>query len=233
MYGFWLQIATLHYESMFTFGLDGQPANGYCSTEEYYRFFDSADIRRNMFLVGQQYVDQIQDSAHFQYDRGVNIPLNFNPEIKTFSLPTAEGRVAGARCAKWQFNKRGGGLMSNDFAIMRLADVLLMKAEAQFRSGDAPGALETINHKTNGVSIRSRAGLPDFTEAEMNLDGLFKERTNELSWEGWRRNDLIRFRHFTDARIPEKSVSDDYRSLYPIPEGELIKNPYLKQNPGY
>jgi starch-binding outer membrane protein, SusD/RagB family len=231
---FWLQIGTLHYQSTATFGLEvAGYANGHCSTAEYYHLFDSSDVRRKMFLVGQQYIDQIKDSAHMQYDTAVNIPLNFNPEIKSFSIPLPEARVAGARCAKWEFNKHGPGLMSNDFAVIRLADVILMKAEAQFRNGDAPGALVSINYKTDGVSIRSRTGLPDFTETEMNLEGLLKERARELSWEGWRRNDLIRFGHFTDARVPEKSVSADYRNLYPIPQTELLKNPYLKQNPGY
>jgi hypothetical protein len=186
-----------------------------------------------MFLVGQQYIDGIKDSAHMQYDGNVNIPLNFNPDIKTFSIPLPEAAVAGARCAKWEFNKHSFVDMSNDFAVMRLADVVLMKAEAQFRNGNAEDALNTINYKTDGVSIRCSAGMPDFIADEMNLNGLLEERARELSWEGWRRNDLIRFGHFTDARVPEKSVSDDYRNLYPIPESELLKNPYLKQNPGY
>ena len=92
--------------------------------------------------------------------------------------------------------KREALTMSNDFAVFRLADIILMKAEAQFRNGDVSDALTTINQKINGVSIRGRAGLPDFTAAEMNLDGLLKERACELSWEGWRRNDMIRFGHF-------------------------------------
>lgn len=230
---FWLQPATLHYNSWQTFGLqDRGAANGPCSTEEYYNLFDSTDIRRKMFLVGQQYIDQIKDSAHMQYDRSGQIPLNFDPRIQTFSIPLPQGEVAGARCAKWEFNKESG-LMSNDFAVFRLSDIILMKAEAQLRSGDAAGALVTINQQINGVSIRSRAHLPDFSASEMNLDGLLKERARELSWEGWRRNDEIRFGHFTDARIPEKAKSDDYRMLYPIPQIELDKNPYLKQNPGY
>ncbi len=93
--------------------------------------------------------------------------------------------------------------MSNDFAMFRLADVILMKAEAQFRNGNPAAALVTINQKFGAVSIRSRAQMPDFSADEMNLDGLLAERARELSWEGHRRNDLIRFDHFTDARIPE------------------------------
>ena len=169
-----------------------------------------------------------------QYESDRNIPLSFDPVITTFSIPVPKDRVAGARCAKWEFNKHTfNGNMSNDFAVFRLADIILMKAEAQFMMGDIASALITINQKINGVSIRSRANMPDFTSSEMNPDGLLAERARELSWEGWRRNDMIRFGHFTDARIPEKAVSDDHFKLYPIPKPELDKNPYLKQNPGY
>jgi len=229
---FVVQAFSLHYNSPATFGLDGFGFNGFCSTAEYYNIFNPNDLRRKMFLVGQQYVGQIQDTANLQFDRLGN-PLIFDPVITTFKIQPPKTETAGARCAKWEFNKQGWGNMSNDFAVYRLADVILMKAEAQFRSGDINEALITINQKINGVSIRSRAGLPDFSAAEMNPDGLLAERARELSWEGWRRNDMIRLGHFLDPRIPEKDASAEYRKLYPIPQAEITKNPYLKQNPGY
>ena len=185
-----------------------------------------------MFLVGQQYENQIMDAAHLQYDQLGNL-LSFDPVITSFKILPPKTEVAGARCAKWEFNKPESFTMSNDFAVYRLADIILMKAEAQFRNGDIPGALVTINQKINGVSIRSRANMPDFTLAEMTPDGLLAERARELSWEGWRRNDMIRLGHFTDARIPDKAASTEHVKLYPIPQSELDKNPYLKQNPGY
>lgn len=230
---FYIQGETLHNSSYATFGLESGGWNGFCSTAEYLSIFDIKDIRRKMFLVGQQYINQIIDSAHIQYDTDVNLPLIFDPVITKFSNPGPESRMLGARCAKWEFNKSSGGSMSNDFAIYRLADIILMKAEAQFRNGDIPGALITINQKINNVSIRSRAGLPDFGTSEMTADGLLAERARELSWEGHRRNDMIRLGHFTDARIPEKAVSENFRTLYPIPKAELDKNPCLVQNPGY
>lgn len=231
--GFYFQGITLHYDSGLTFGLQAGGFNGHCSPAAVYNQFDSSDVRRRMFLVGQQYVDGIHDSTHMQYDQGVNLPLSFDPDIETFSSNDPRFRMAGARCAKWEFNKEGYGNMSNDFAIYRLADIILLKAEAQYRSGDAAGALKTINQKIEGVSIRSRAGMPDFSYAEMNADGLLAEREREFSWEGVRRNDMIRLGHFTDARKPEKGVSEKFRILYPIPEPELAKNPCLMQNPGY
>jgi starch-binding outer membrane protein, SusD/RagB family len=241
---FWLQQGTLHYNSSATFGLKGAFGgwggyNGFCSTAEYYNFFNPTDERRKMFLVGQQYKNQtqyvyeIKDSADRQYDRDNNL-LIFDPVIKTFIIQGPGRESAGARCAKWEFNIQESVFnMSNDFAVYRLADIILMKAEAQYRSGKIADALITINQKINGVSIRSRANMPDFTLSEMTADGLLAERARELSWEGWRRNDMIRLGHFTDARIPEKELSQDYRKLYPIPQAEMDKNPYLKQNPGY
>jgi starch-binding outer membrane protein, SusD/RagB family len=231
---FWLQAATLHYNSNETFGFQFWPGgyNGFCSTAEYYKLFSPNDIRRKMFLVGQQYVNQIIDPANLQYDFAGH-PLSFDPVITTFVIQDPKTETAGVRCAKWEFNKVGDGNMSNDFAIYRLADIILMKAEAQFRKGNAGDALMTINQKINGVSIRSRTGLPDFAANEMNADSLLAERARELSWEGHRRNDLIRFGRYNDARIPEKALSENFRILYPIPESELSKNPYLKQNPGY
>jgi hypothetical protein len=231
---FFIQACTLHYNSNATFGLENGGFNGFCSTAEFLNFFDSNDYRKKMFLVGQQYVDQIRDSAHLQYDRS-GYPLVFDPVITTFKVQEPKTEAAGARCAKWEFNKGAGllGNMSNDFAVYRLADIILMKAEAQYRLDDVAGALATINQKIGGVSIRSRAGLPDFSLSELNPDGLLAERARELAWEGFRRNDMIRLGHFTDARVPEKGVSESFRSLYPIPQAELDKNPYLKQNPGY
>ena len=123
--------------------------------------------------------------------------------------------------------------MSNDFAVYRLADIILMKAEAQFRNGDPAEALTTINQKFGGVSIRSRTGLPDFPAEEMTLEGLLAERARELSWEGHRRNDMIRFGKFLDARIPDKEVSENFRTLFPIPQTERDKNRGLEQNAGY
>ena len=185
-----------------------------------------------MFLVGQQYVNQVPDPANLQYDNSGHL-LSFDPVITSFRLQDPKIETAGARCAKWEFNKKGPGNMSNDFAVFRVADIILMKAEAQLMTGNVPGALATINQKINGISIHSRAGLPDFTSAEMTPDNLLKERACELSWEGWRRNDMIRLGHYLDARIPEKAASADYRKLYPIPQIELGKNPYLLQNLGY
>lgn len=227
---FEIQRLTLHPNSDLTFGLEVGGVNRFCSTAEYINLFKPADRRRKMFLVGQQYINQVSDSANRQYDNTGHL-LSFDPVITSFRLQDPKIETAGARCAKWEFNKEGDGNMSNDFAVFRLADIILMKAEAQLMNGDAAEALATINQQIN-VSIRGRAGLPDFSAAEMTPDSLLNERACEFSWEGWRRNDMIRLGHFLDARAPE-NAAEIWKKLYPIPENEIKKNKYLEQNPGY
>ncbi len=240
--GFFIQGATLHYNSYLTFGLGGTIGltNGFCSTQAYLDNFSPNDYRKKMFLTGQQYVgetqyiDTVPDPAIMVYTDGPPvIPLIFDPVITSFEVQEPETEGAGARCAKWEFNKQTQGNMSNDYQLFRLADIILMKMEAQSNLGDYTNALNTINKPINGVSIRSRANMPDFTMSQLSADSILAERARELSWEGWRRNDMIRLGHFTDARIPEKIKTGDFTKLFPIPQVEIQKNGNLKQNPGY
>jgi starch-binding outer membrane protein, SusD/RagB family len=227
---FWLQSATLHYFSSATFGIQEGGANGLCSSQAFYNLFQPMDIRKKGFLAGQQYINQEEKPSNLQYDSQNNL-LFFDPILESFALKPPKAESAGVRVAKWEFNSIGA--MSNDFAIFRLADVILMKAEAEMKLGDKSKAEATLNQRFNAVSIRSRAGLNDIKISEINEDGILMERANELAWECWRRNDLIRLGHFTDARSPDKLVSENYRKLFPIPKSVLDRNKNFVQNPGY
>ena len=50
--------------------------------------------------------------------------------------------------------------------------------------------------------------------------------------EAKRRQDLIRFGHFTEARR-FKGQREPYRVLFPIPATQIQTNSKLTQNPGY
>jgi hypothetical protein len=70
------------------------------------------------------------------------------------------------------------------------------------------------------------------------LDTLLDERARELSWEGWRRNDLIRFGQFEKSyplppSDPITMNTDVTRRLFPVPISEIKLNSNLLQNPGY
>jgi hypothetical protein len=105
---------------------------------------------------------------------------------------------------------------------MRYSDALLMKAEAIARGGS--GSVGTIMS-----TLATRAGV---TASAATLDGIYAERGRELWWEGWRRNDAIRFGKFLGARALKPYASDAKYLLYPIPADALF-NSNLSQNPGY
>lgn len=129
---------------------------------------------------------------------------------------------------KYEVDKKGlkdGKLSDNDIVLFRYADVLLMKSEAKVRNG------ENGDNELN--SVRSRSGMP-FRPA--TLHNILEERKLELMWEGWRRQDMIRFgtyiQSYTDRPQLEKE-SSGYTTVFPIPDKARALNPQLDQNPGY
>ena len=134
-------------------------------------------------------------------------------------------QVAGIRSQKYEIQKNNpNGDQSNDYVFLRLADVILMRAEAAFRLGNTAQALTDIN------TIRTRSGVAPLTA--VTADAILAERGREFAWEGWRRNDLIRFGKFSVERKFMK-VTDKTRELFPIPQPRRDANPLLTQNPGY
>ena len=133
-------------------------------------------------------------------------------------------RQCGARINKYGHVQGGRENMNHDFVLLRYADVLLSKAEAHLRTGDASGALGIVNQ------IRTRAGVTPFSE--LTLDNLLAERGREMYVENDRRRALIRFGKWNDAWWA-KEASDAKYKLFPIPKDQLNANPKLTQNPGY
>ena len=82
--------------------------------------------------------------------------------------------------------------------------------------------------------IRKRAEQPVYTTSTLTLDELINERGRELAWEGWRRNDLVRFDKFSKGSWDFKEAfADNHRDIFPIPYEQITKNQSWTQNPGY
>jgi hypothetical protein len=245
--GFNIPQQTLHYQSQQTFNLQEQPWNGYCTLQEFYESYDSTDLRRGVpgttqpgnFLVGPQYeadgVTPIGDSSgddpiDTEFERMAQDMMNdenfnaieFTPRVN--ALEPNAFRQAGARAHKFLYSNGSPSTLRNDFPIIRYSEVLLNKAEAMMRMGDA-GASMLVN------MVRSRAGLEDFGE-DMTMDDLLAERGREFFYEGTRRQDLIRFDKFTAPWSFKGATSEDAH-LFPIPQPQLNANRNLVQNPGY
>ncbi len=247
------------------------------------------DVRGKSFLVGQQYAQPNEGcsgdecfsdtSSETLQVRGDDAdPLNLTLEIPSIQLgdvqegdlpsdfpSTSEAFILeapGARPLKFEIDpSRSGALMSNDFPLFRLAEMYLIKAEAEAAQGNIGPALEEFNE------VHEERGNDALTMGEVSgqmdmLQHVIAERGRELVYEGTRRSDLIRYEFAHDGEAvgysgstnPNADVyaptftgpwlfkkdgtqtgqsSEPYRVLFPIPEGELSTNPNLQQNPGY
>jgi hypothetical protein len=123
---------------------------------------------------------------------------------------------------------------NNDFPVFRLADVLMMKAEAILRGAPATTVKGTLQTPAVLVNlIRKRVGA-QLTADPLAVDSILPERAREFAWECWRRNDLIRFGQFENGwGFKAPGAADATRQLFPVPNTELSTNQNLKQNPGY
>ena len=126
-----------------------------------------------------------------------------------------------------------------DYPMFRLADAYLIYAEAHLRGGGGT-AVNALNY-VNLVRQRAYGGITgNIVATQLTLDFILDERSRELLWEGFRREDLVRYDRFTDnttwtwkGGVPAGQVTPSYRDIYPIPANELFANPTMKQNPGY
>lgn len=172
------------------------------------------------FLLGQQY-DLTTDAA--LKDRKGN-QLSFTREVNLRETGN-DLEITGIRVVKYPYDYgTSGDQKNNDFAIFRYADVLLMKAEALLRTGKDAEALTIVNQ------IRAKRQATPLTS--ISLDQFLDERGREMYWEGWRRQDLIRFGKFLQP-WQQKEQSNERNLLFPIPSDQLAVNPNLTQNPGY
>ncbi|MEI6409439.1 MAG: RagB/SusD family nutrient uptake outer membrane protein [Bacteroidota bacterium] len=211
---------TLHYDQ------DPSGWNGFATLSDFYAKFENGDQRKGNyptpdgskfsgigrgFLLGQQY----KDNGAIIINSRNQKPLAFTSDVTL----SGAGTEKGIRVIKYHPSNAG------KYLLLRYADVYLMKAEAIMRGGTGDkSALELVN---NLRTIRGASALPSLDEGKM-LD----ERGRELYWEGIRRIDQIRFGTFTKP-WQEKTSTEAFRVLYPVPQQALDSNPNLKQNEGY
>lgn len=225
--------------------------NGFTTLSDFYNKFEASDKRRGIaypysspgapanpgnrinvgFLRGQQY--------NWNTDAALNdrtgAPLSFTDDVKIIEKGT-NLEVTGIRAYKYpiDFQYDANGNADNDYVYFRLADVLLMKAEAIMRGGT--GATNAGGYGTTAValvnSVRTHPSRNASSLASVSLDQLLDERGRELYLESWRKQDLIRFGKYL---LPwqEKAASDPKYLYFPIPNGQLAANPNLVQNPGF
>ncbi|WBA41512.1 RagB/SusD family nutrient uptake outer membrane protein [Hymenobacter canadensis] len=224
--------------------------NGPATTAEFYDLFEATDKRRGVaydvaggppnpgrrinvgFLAGQQY--NLTTDALLTTRGGA--PLIFTREIN-LSETGSDLEAKGIRPVKYPVDytseAAGGNGAENDHVSFRLADVLLMKAEAILRGGTPTSAgsyggtaLAIVN------TLRTHPSRGASTLGSLSLDVLLAERGRELYGESWRRQDMIRFGRFLQAR-KDKPQSNPRCLVYPVPQTQVDVNSNITQNPGY
>jgi len=131
----------------------------------------------------------------------------------------------------YKYKVRTGATITEDNMIIRLAELYLIRAEAEAQQNNIASAISDIN------IIRSRAGLPALSasiSAAACLAAVAQERRVEFFAElGNRWLDLKRTNTADAVLGSEKNTWKSYQALYPVPPSEIIADPNLKQNPGY
>lgn len=164
----------------------------------------------------------------------VGVVYNHTPYIKKYQFAHSRYRETGV-----------------NWPVYRYAEVLLMLAEVTNEQNRPAEALTHLN------LVRRRAGLKDIPVGSQAAirDAIFKERRIELAFENKRWHDLVRsgqavaVMNAYGAKVkanpqkyyyPAGSAPADAAFhvterdlLYPVPVGEIVINPELKQNPGY
>ena len=206
----------------------GASENGTCATLHTMAVYgyntSSPDARLDMnFYTGKVEVD----GSNVTLDDGT--PLEYKPLAVERNLTSSQYiETAGARMKKYEVDRTAysdGRMPDNDIVLYRYADVMLMKAESKVRNGES--GYEELN------AVRNRVGMPSLPAT---LDNILNERLLELVWEGWRRQDMIRFGTYNksyDIHTPSEADNKGYTTVFPIPGKARELNPNLEQNPGY
>ncbi|TZF86101.1 RagB/SusD family nutrient uptake outer membrane protein (plasmid) [Pedobacter sp. BS3] len=182
--------------------------------------------------------------------------------ISAFDTTKSNSNDAKWAPGKWRRNWQGTSYKDQNntdinWVLLRYADVLLMRAEAENEVNDGPNsdaynAINMVRRRGFGKDINTvdpTVDLPGGLNKEDFLARVQKERAYELCFEGWRRMDLIRWNILGSTLRATEAAVKKYRSnfpyvagtyfvdnkheLYPIPQKERDLDPNLTQNPGY
>ncbi|WP_341838853.1 RagB/SusD family nutrient uptake outer membrane protein [Chitinophaga caseinilytica] len=176
-------------------------------------------------LPGEKYINP--DGTEFQHSDPVLTPYLMQKYLDMGHLPFT----------------RGGASISTDQNIIhiRFADVLLMYAEAK---NEASGPDASVYNAIDQVRGRAEVNMPPVDRLKYaSKDALRQyirhERRIELACEGLRYFDLKRWNQMAERLALVKNPAGaqlsygEKNNVLPFPQGEIDKNPQLKQKQGY
>jgi hypothetical protein len=129
---------------------------------------------------------------------------------------------------------------ARDANILRLGDIYLVAAEAQFRLSKNDSAAYFINQVRTRAALPGRTAAMQVTASQITLDFILDERARELAGEQVRWLDLKRTGKLVDrvkANNPDAApYIQPFHELRPIPQSDIdavTNKADFRQNPGY
>ncbi len=127
----------------------------------------------------------------------------------------------------------------DDVKIVRFSEAYLILAEAYYNLGDIANANATLNK----FAVNRDPNAAYANSGSQVLTDILDERAKEFAFEGYRFWDLTRLGYTfvkpqgqdaTNAVSVKITVAPGNPNLlFPIPNDEILVNPYVTQNPGY
>ncbi|AZA84822.1 hypothetical protein C1637_18755 [Chryseobacterium lactis] len=214
--------------------LDGSPF--YEVSRSLFNILDQrpTDVRRNVIVAPSSIIDpNYTTSADY---------LNTDKLIIQKYGGTETGKTTAAVTATNGFN--------NDYKIMRISEMYLIKAEARANAGDLAG-VGLVLKSILDARLGTVQTAPLYTNIQAAWAGILKERRLELAYEGHRYIDIKRLGTLANVTIdrdpadysssssnfpaanPVNLPNSSYKFALPIPQDELNANPGIVQNVGY
>ena len=227
---------------------DGGGAGWFPAMGELISLYDKTDVRYKQNIGGANTKNKVNIMGVEYYVPSGLYQNGVNTFLTKFRQSSPAARLAvGIPAASSVLN----------FPILRYADVILMYAEATYKTGDEAEArklLEPIRLRAAGNNADVAQDLAKAYHKDNFMDELKDERSRELCAEGWRRMDLIRwgrlqsvvqnlktsnegdvkpniYHYNTKHAQAVKENFQSYKIWYPIPKRDREANTNLVQNP--
>ncbi len=163
----------------------------------------------------------------------------FNNDTETVSLPL-DRQVAWKKYQTYYKQSNENQASGINCRVIRYADILLMRAEAENELGNIQAAVDLMNE------VRDRVNMPQYGTPAMNaiypvsnkqevFNAIVHERRVELAGEQVRFDDLIRW-DLADSELSQFGFKKGIHERFPIPFREINTNPNISaadQNPGF
>ena len=203
-----------------------------------------ADMRNSDVVLRRRFKANVAASPLFKqivpwsamYNGSTDAPTNMNNKSLCFPISC---KIATDKYTGLADGENLSNLFRDDYFI-RLAETILLRAEAKQRSGDKAGAAADVNLLRNRAQCSYLVTAGDMDD---NFNAILDERARELVYEECRWNTLLRMggtiavdRIKKNAYWPEAQATLTFNyNLWPIPQTviDTNKDQKLDQNPGW